>query len=177
MKSGHGDEHAHDEHGAEQREAGEENDNPTEDHEPGDIIPDLRKGEDSEENEKDDGQAEDGGKEQSGEQSEESDNEAGEQEATPEMSEDEDSQNVAHETDSGKDVEGVQFKGATSGGGDTRKHIPDAKGGNKKRIESDYGIRQGVAVEDNVERDESGPTQDKVSCQSQSDKFNGRRGY
>ncbi|KAK3166731.1 hypothetical protein OEA41_009856 [Lepraria neglecta] len=62
------------------------------------------------------------------------------------------SENGAKEVDSGKNVEGVQFKGATSGGtkdnneqGDTRKHIPDAKGGNKKRIESDYAKRQGEA--------------------------------
>ncbi|KAI9789287.1 MAG: hypothetical protein M1835_001769 [Candelina submexicana] len=58
-----------------------------------------------------------------------------------------------HEVESGGNVEGVQFKGATSGGtkegkneqGDTRKHIPDAKGGAKKRIESDYGLKQGVS--------------------------------
>ena len=59
----------------------------------------------------------------------------------------------AHETESGGDVEGVQFKGSTSGGtkegeqGDTRKHIPDAKGGSKKRIESDYAKPQGQASE------------------------------
>lgn len=60
-------------------------------------------------------------------------------------SDDESSGNVAHETGSGQDVEGVQFKGAASGGGDTRKHIPDAKGFNKKRIESDYANKQGEA--------------------------------
>lgn len=59
----------------------------------------------------------------------------------------------AHETEGGGNVEGVQFKGATSGGtkegeqGDTRKHIPDAKGGSKKRIESHYATRQGEATE------------------------------
>ncbi|KAL8717567.1 MAG: hypothetical protein Q9225_005199 [Loekoesia sp. 1 TL-2023] len=69
---------------------------------------------------------------------------------TPETSSDEDPKAGAHEVDSGGNVEGVRFKGATSGGtregeqGDTRKHIPDAKGGNKKRIESDYGKPQGV---------------------------------
>ena len=58
----------------------------------------------------------------------------------------------AHETEGGGNVEGVRFKGATSGGtkegeqGDTRKHIPDAKGGSKKRIESDYAKTQGEAT-------------------------------
>ena len=73
---------------------------------------------------------------------------------TPETSSDEDPKAGAHEVDSGGNVEGVQFKGATSGGtregeqGDTRKHIPDAKGGSKKRIESDYGKRQGVSQDE-----------------------------
>lgn len=68
---------------------------------------------------------------------------------SPETSGGEDPKAGAHEVDSGSNVEGVQFKGATSGGtregeqGDTRKHIPDAKGFNKKRIESDYGKEQG----------------------------------
>lgn len=59
-----------------------------------------------------------------------------------------------HVVESGGNVEGVRFKGATGAGtkegeggrpemGDTRKHIPDAKGGAKKRIESDYGKPQG----------------------------------
>ena len=58
-----------------------------------------------------------------------------------------------HETEGGGNVEGVQFKGSTSGGtedreqGDTRKHIPDAKGGSKKRIDSDYGKTLGEASE------------------------------
>ena len=52
--------------------------------------------------------------------------------------------------DSGEDVEGVQFKGPSNAGpnkqqSDTRKHVPDAKGGAKKRIDSHYGQRQGVA--------------------------------
>ena len=60
----------------------------------------------------------------------------------------------AHETESGSHVEGVQFKGATKAGdedggqGDTRKHIPDAKGGSKKRIESHYGGKEAEATED-----------------------------
>ncbi|KAL8737977.1 MAG: hypothetical protein Q9181_001159 [Wetmoreana brouardii] len=63
----------------------------------------------------------------------------------------------SYEMDSGSNTEGVRFKGATSGGteegvqGDTRKHIPDAKGGAKKRIESDYGKMQGVLNEDDPE--------------------------
>ena len=66
----------------------------------------------------------------------------------------------AYERDSGENVEGVQFKGATSGGtnegeqGDTRKHIPDAKGGSKVRIESHYGNRQGVASEPEQDPDD-----------------------
>ncbi|KAL9598810.1 MAG: hypothetical protein Q9219_004229 [cf. Caloplaca sp. 3 TL-2023] len=73
---------------------------------------------------------------------------------TPDTSGDEDPKAGAYEVDGGGNVEGVQFKGATSGGtregeqGDTRKHIPDAKGGAKKRIESHYGKPQGVAQDD-----------------------------
>ena len=70
-----------------------------------------------------------------------------------------DPENTAHEKEGGQDVEGVQFKGATSGGteegeqGDTRKHIPDAKGFSKKRIESHYGGKEGEAT--NEEQDPS----------------------
>ena len=77
----------------------------------------------------------------------------GEGKDTPDTSDDEGSENRTHEKEGGQNVEGVQFKGATSGGtregeqGDTRKHIPDAKGFNKKRIESDYGRKQGEARE------------------------------
>lgn len=75
----------------------------------------------------------------------------GEEKDTPNTSDDEDAGNTAHEKEGGQNVEGVQFKGATSGGtgegeqGDTRKHIPDAKGFNKKRIESHYGGKEGEA--------------------------------
>ncbi|KAL8802093.1 MAG: hypothetical protein Q9182_004037 [Xanthomendoza sp. 2 TL-2023] len=68
---------------------------------------------------------------------------------SPETSGGEDPKAGAYEVESGSNVEGVQFKGATSGGtregeqGDTRKHIPDAKGFNKKRIESHYAKEQG----------------------------------
>ncbi len=75
--------------------------------------------------------------------------------------------NVPHETESGGDVEGVQFKGATKDGakGDTRKHLPDSKGGTKKRIESDYGVRQGTSDEQ-PERDAEGSKKDKVGILS-----------
>ena len=91
----------------------------------------------------------------------------GESQDTPDTSDDEAPQNEEHETGSGGNVEGVQFKGATKAGtdhgqDDTRKHIPDAKGYNKKRIESAYGIRQGVA--DQPEQD---PTEgDRVGVAS-----------
>ena len=103
------------------------------------------------------GEESEGGNEGEGQESgednksDDSDSEGGQQD-TPDTSDDEGSENGAKEVDSGKNVDGVQFKGATSGGtkdnneqGDTRKHIPDAKGGNKKRIESDYAKRQGEA--------------------------------
>lgn len=66
----------------------------------------------------------------------------------------------AHETEGGGNVEGVRFKGATSGGtkegeqGDTRKHIPDAKGGSKKRIESDYAKTLGEATDPEQDPDD-----------------------
>ena len=69
--------------------------------------------------------------------------------------------------DSGSKVEGVQFKGATreGGKGDTRKHIPDAKGGAKKRIESDQGNRQGVISDETAKEYEDSPI-DAVSIMS-----------
>ena len=78
------------------------------------------------------------------EQSDDSGSEGGE-DGTPDTSDDEEKV-----VDSGKDVEGVQFKGPSNAGpnkqqSDTRKHVPDAKGGAKKRIDSHYGQRQGVA--------------------------------
>ena len=72
----------------------------------------------------------------------------------PDKSSDEDPKAGAYEVDSGNDVDGVRFKGSTSGGteegvqGDTRKYIPDAKGGYKHRIESHYAKEQGVLGED-----------------------------
>ena len=58
-------------------------------------------------------------------------------------------------------MEGVRGKGATKDGpaGDTRKHIPDAKGYNKKRIESDYGHSQSPDTSEENEPDKG----DKVN--------------
>ncbi|KAI9713068.1 MAG: hypothetical protein M1820_001053 [Bogoriella megaspora] len=70
------------------------------------------------------------------------------------------------EQESKGNAEGVQFKGKTSQGDednemtDTRKHIPDAKGGAKKRIDSGYGVPQAPA--DAEREDESGSSQDKA---------------
>lgn len=160
---GHGHEHGeHDEHD-EEAEGGEG----AEDGEGGE------KGEDSGQDggnesgeEKDESQGEEGegGKEitdedtpAGGEKTDDSDNEGGNQ-ITPEIPSDKGKDGNSREENSGGNVEGVQFKGAVAGGskgnneqGDTRKHIPDAKGANKKRIESDYAERQGVA--DSSEQD------------------------
>ena len=132
---GHGGHDQHDEHG-EDGEGSEEGG--------------LNEGEESGE-EKSEGQGKSGEEESKEVETNEGESEGssigGEEEDAPSTSEDEDS----HEKEGGQDVEGVQFKGATSGGtregeqGDTRKHIPDAKGYNKKRIESDYGRKQGEA--------------------------------
>ncbi|MCJ1370735.1 hypothetical protein MMC20_001948 [Loxospora ochrophaea] len=98
-------------------------------------------------------------------ESDDSASETGEQQDTPDTSDDEKPGNEAYETEGGGNVEGVRFKGATKGGtkegeqGDTRKHIPDAKGANKKRIESHYGMQQGVA-----EDDEDQATMDKAAA-------------
>ena len=132
-KHGHGGHGGHDEHG----EEGE-----------GDEEGGSSEGEES-------GEEKSGDKGESGEDepSDKSDDSGsdGAGEDTPDTSDDGSSENTAHEKEGGQDVEGVQFKGATSGGtrdgeqGDTRKHIPDAKGFNKKRIESDYGGKEGEA--------------------------------
>ena len=138
-KYGHGGHDKHDEHSEESNgdeeggssEHGESGDEKTEDQGEGDE-------EESKEGEKDESNSDDSGSE-------------GEDKDTPDTSNDEGSENTAHETGGGQNVEGVQFKGATSGGtregeqGDTRKHIPDAKGFNKKRIESHYGGKEGEA--------------------------------
>lgn len=82
----------------------------------------------------------------------------------PETSDNE-SDHAPQEKDGGEDVEGVQFKGPTKKGAeelDTRKSIPDAKGGNKKRIESNYGIRQGDTEDDQATVQEPDHAEDKV---------------
>ena len=146
---GHGAEHGSDDKGG-----------PVEDTEPGDLVPNLHKKESGDEDAGDDqADSQENGENKSEAESDDSDSEPeGEkQDDTPDSSDNEEPQSTAHETDSGQNVEGVQFKGPTSGGtaegeqGDTRKHIPDAKGGSKKRIESHYGKRLGEAAGDDPE--------------------------
>ena len=80
----------------------------------------------------------------------------------PEHFHEKDPKGGGYEVDSGSNVEGVRFKGASSGGtregeqGDTRKHIPDPKGFSKKRIQSHYAKDQGILEE------EDSPDTDKV---------------
>lgn len=138
-KHGHGGHGGHDEHGEEGE--GDEEGGSSEGGESGEEKS-GNQGEGGEdepsEGEKDEGKSDDSGIDGAGK-------------GTPDTSDDESSENTTYEKDGGQDVEGVQFKGATSGGtkdgeqGDTRKHIPDAKGFNKKRIESDYGGKEGEA--------------------------------
>lgn len=160
FKKGTEDAHGHGHHNPDDKGG------PVDDTEPGDMVPNLRKSESDDGDDQKDEDTEDKTEESSDESGSQSEEE--QQDGTPDTSEDEEPQDTAHETDSGDNVEGVQFKGATSGGsregeqGDTRKHIPDAKGGSKKRIESDYGRPQGVASDDDLEKDESGKTMDKV---------------
>lgn len=108
--------------------------------------------------------SDDTGSDEGHDKSEDSDSDEDKKQDTPDTSDDESSKNEVHEAEGGGDVEGVQFKGPTKGGpeGDTRKHVPDAKGGNKKRIESDYGKRQGTS-DDQPQRDSGGSQKDKVS--------------
>lgn len=103
------------------------------------------------------------GSEEKEDMSDDSSGEGEEEQDTPDTSDDEEPQNETHLNDGGGDVEGVQFKGATKHGavGDTRKSYPDAKGGNKKRIESDYGIKQAEDPEGQTTVD--GKVRDKVS--------------
>lgn len=64
-----------------------------------------------------------------------------------------------------EDGEGVQSQGPTKKGTDdinTRKSIPDSKGVKKKRVESNYGKRQGVTEEDDATVEEDDQIQDKV---------------
>ena len=88
---------------------------------------------------------------------------SGNKEVEQDTPEDE-SDTILHEKEDGTEDQGVAFKGPTKNTppGDTRKHIPDAKGANKKRIESDYGKRQGVAEGDDATVQEPGNVKDKV---------------
>lgn len=147
-KDEHG--HGHDEH------KGHENDGEGSGDEGGEHSPE---GEET---------GEDGTTEQEEKEEDQSESESDEgQQDTPETSDDE-SGDSTYEKEGGGNVEGVQFKGATKAGtkegeqGDTRKHVPDAKGGSKKRIESDYGIVQGAAQDDDATVQQPGNVQDKV---------------
>ena len=138
---GHGGHNEHDEHNEEGEGSGEGGSSEGEESaEEKSVDQDEGSEEESKEGNNDEGESDDSGSD-------------GEGTNTPDTSDDEGSENHTHEQEGGQNVEGVQFKGATSGGtregeqGDTRKHIPDAKGFNKKRIESDYGRKQGEAGE------------------------------
>ena len=165
MKKGHDDGHGHghgeEGHGHESEDKGDS----AEEAESGGLVPDLHKKESGEEGEGESSQDQEEGKSEEASDDASSDGDGEKQEETPDTSDDEQPQDTAHETDSGKNVEGVQFKGPTSGGteegeqGDTRKHIPDAKGGNKKRIESHYGNRLGAADDDESKNAGEDPTE------------------
>ncbi|KAL8654824.1 MAG: hypothetical protein Q9226_003282 [Calogaya cf. arnoldii] len=165
--SGHGhDEGGHGEHG---EEAGQEGADEGEEKSEGDEDSEAEQPAGGDDASGDDSKADDG----SGDGSEDQggDSGSGDQprpdhsvqdagQGSPETSGGEDPKAGAHEVDSGSNVEGVRFKGATSGGeqGDTIKHIPDAKGFNKKRIESDYGKEQGqLQGEDSAGSDKAAP--------------------
>ena len=143
--SEHGDEHGGEHEGGEHE--GEASEEETADSEkPEESIEEV-KDDTSDENEESSDEKQDDKSDDSGDEGEK-------QQDTPDTSDDEESGNTAHEVGGGGNVEGVRFKGATKGGtkdgeqGDTRKHIPDAKGYNKKRIESDYGMKQGEVAEE-----------------------------
>ncbi len=141
-KHGHGGHGGHDEHsGHGEQGAGDEEGGSDEGGESGD------------EKSEDEGEGGDGDESKSDDSSNE-----GAEKDTPDTSDDEGLEDTTHEKEGGQNVEGVQFKGASSGTkdgeqGDTRKHIPDAKGFSKKRIESNYGGKEGEAQ--NPEQDPS----------------------
>ena len=159
-QGGHGGHGGHGEHGHGGGED-EEHDEEQSEQSGGDREGDSGEGEDSGPADSEEGSQEStkesGSTEDSKENAEETTSDGADGEAAnksgPDTPSDKGSDDTAHETESGKNIEGVQFKGATSGGtkegeqGDTRKHIPDAKGGSKKRIESDYGMKLGEAQE------------------------------
>ncbi|KAK4692064.1 hypothetical protein P7C71_g5068, partial [Lecanoromycetidae sp. Uapishka_2] len=176
-------------HGSHGHERGEHDGHGEED-EGGDGAEDGGSGEKGEDSEQDEGQESgeeksgDQGGEGEGEEEDGSDSEGGNQ-ITPKTPGDKGKDGTPREENSGGNVEGVQFKGAVAGGtkgdneqGDTRKHIPDAKGGSKKRIESDYAGREGVAdkpEQDPQNEDKAAPSKsvDDKSKKSQSGKQEG----
>ena len=135
-------------------------------HEEGEAEKTEAEGEKTEDEGENTGDSEEAKPDSSNEEGEKSDDSppsgtGGEKQGSPDPSGNQDPANTAHETEDGNDVEGVRFKGATADGavGDTRKHIPDSKGYNKKRIESDYGHTQSPEKSEENEPDNG----DKVS--------------
>lgn len=165
-KKSHG--HGHGDEGHEGNEEHEEHEEEVEEgQEAGESSDQGSEGGKSEEST---GREEEKPEEKEEDESDKSEGEGGDQQETPDTSDNEGFENVAHEKGRGGDnVEGVQFKGATKAGdekneaGDTRKHIPDAKGYNKLRIESDYGKPQGVSDEEDGTRHEDDRIRDTVS--------------
>ena len=153
---GHGHGHGSEEHGEEDGQDGEHEEKTEHGEESG--LPEgieEKSGDQGHGEEKaDEGSSNEGGNDEGGTDGE------GSSKAAPATPADKGPKAEAYETGSGGNVEGVQFKGATSGGtkegeqGDTRKHIPDAKGGSKLRIESHYGNKQGGASEPEQDPDD-----------------------
>lgn len=79
-----------------------------------------------------------------------------------------DEEHVTETPDNKGEPSGVQFKGRSTQGDeegrveDVRKHVPDAKGGAKKRIESTYGNKLGAASPVREDREDDGKAKDKV---------------
>ena len=184
-KKPHGSDHGHDshasgdEHGDEPQE-GEKSgeDKPSEGaEEPGSDDTEEKKGgedgdkdghkeetdsqESSDDGEKLPEHAEDTSRDEQPEEDKDEDKEQGKEEKPEKQNRD---YSVTKEKSSSEGLEGVRFKGATKAGKDgrqthTEKHIPDAKGFNKKRLESDYGTVLGAAEDD----EQSADDQDLVS--------------
>ncbi|KAJ9637740.1 hypothetical protein H2201_004175 [Coniosporium apollinis] len=79
-----------------------------------------------------------------------------------------DEEHVTDTPDNKGEPSGVQFKGRSNQGDaegrveDVRKHVPDAKGGAKKRIESTYGNKLGAASPVREDREDDGKAKDKA---------------
>ena len=161
---GHGDHGGHEDHEEHSEESGSEGEGKQEDSE---------EDKSAEEGSEDQGGDEEGKKGHSSSESDTEDNKE-----TPNTSEDEGSDEKSDEKPDGKPAkneafvkgEGTsvggdfQFKGATNATEDgaqshTEKHIPDAKGFNKRRIESHYGKNLGEAQND----EQSAENEDLVS--------------